>query len=474
MRQLNVIVFIIVLAVVTILAVTGYPFAPLYPASGGFIAVFRMAAGLLLIIKILRSYKALSLIFGYETVSRHHWPEWLFHAMLVFSGFIVAGLFSDIAACLLFLTYMYGFRFSKYFSIENILFQNTLFFLPFIGAGRYFSGDALLGIKPLLQSEYMYNGLFLANGLIMFSAGYEKFKSSLWMSGKASLFFSMPHLLKRSFRGLLKMKPLLTLASYLVMATELLLLFSGLNQYVLIADLLLLTLFAITLVIVVDLSFIGQITLLNMGLFLVVAAQFDLLPVIFQASFNMATIGLSVLLLLTLVTVLFAGFSRKYNIVFAARFLNGIVCPIAVFTERHVCGFYTYNLLDKQTGRQLPGAFDGEGCFGPYQLFRSRYFQGAMYPLTDYCLAANKYGETGTENTKFKQVVDLCYAALRAGHKKTGEVVLRVKKFDYDDNLESYIRQEWQTIASVEFNNNTYHFTYVQPPPVLAKSMRVV
>jgi hypothetical protein len=394
---------------------------------------------------------------------------------------MILGIFTDVSAIILFILYVIVFLKSKYYSIEDICFQNTLFHIPFIASGTYLSLDFIFQINSLFSVTEFFNSLFVSNALIMYSAGYEKLKSKMWLKGRgACLFVSLPHLVKKSFHFIgKKYYSFFMLAGYLIVFSEFTFLISPVHKGFFVIVLFVLIFFSILLFVIVDISFIGQVLLLNYLLFGYVLVQnwerFELKYDLEQFLWSKAAIVTAIINLFTLTTVVYYSFARKIKIDKLQKFLTGINSPIGVFNEKHLFGFYTYRLffIDENNERiPVIEAFDDLGYPGKYQIFYPRYFQGAIYPITDFCLATHKYGVKS--NFKESQMLDIMYCGLKSLNKEEGVVVLSVKKYDFDETLYSYSNQSWTDILECRFEQSSFLLKRLKLPPMLKKTFREV
>jgi hypothetical protein len=469
----NYIVFLSTGLFVSFLVLTGQPVVSQFEGYTFVLALFRVGVGAMVIIRTARSFDALPLLFGYENVYHSSHRANVFRMTIVCGVFVVLGIATDISSLVLFILYVYQFRKSKYFSIEDIYFQNTLLHLPFLAAGSFLSVDDFIGVTPLLSHHLMYSSLFLSNGLILFSAGYEKLKSPMWREGRGSgSFLSLPHLGHRTIvKFVEKRKGLLKPLSYLVMLAELSYVFACTNEMWFLLNTIVLSGFAVSLFTIVDLSFIGQILLLNLGLFGILSLQ-GRLNVDFSAilTYDLLPVVILINLWIILIVTLFPGKKHFASLVFLQRHLNGVVSQIGVFTERHLFGLFTFRLHNKDG--QVLSVFDETGFQGSMQRWEPRFYQGAMYPVTDYCLMAVRKKLLGTQNTRFFQIVDLCFAGLNRGRSKHGRITLSVKKIDHDETSESYRSQSWKDIVTIDFRDSGYVVENLGNPPLIKKSDR--
>jgi hypothetical protein len=474
----NFCLFVLSILISSFLIVSKQPLGDYFFRGEICISLYRIILCAVLLFRIFRTRHAVPLIFGYRSLSGNlKFLPYLWQGLqYVFILFIGVGFYTDYFCLLLLITNIIFINKTKYYSIEDIYIQNIFFHFPFIAVGAHCSIDAATGIEPVFRNPYMLNSFFVSNALIMLSAGYEKIKSELWVEGKgATSFLSLPHLVKEKFHFLsTRFTTVFNVLGYLIMGAELLLILSTVHSVSLIIVLLILAGFAICLFIMVDISFIGQILLLNMLLFLsIVLVNFS--PTIFwritfPIQFEPSCIVALIVNIITAVVLFYYNFAKNTGLVKIQKFLSGINSPIGVFNEKHQLGFYIYHL----TVDELPilEAFNVKGFPGKYQFWYPRYFQAAMYPVTDYCLGIYKFGE----NSSFKkeQIADLLYSGLLSIGKKQGTVALAVKKFDINDTILSYKEREWTIIGKGIHSIEGFEWIPREIPPEMKKTYRVI
>ena len=131
---------------------------------------------------------------------------------------------------------------SKYYSIENIYSQSIAFSLPFIGQESFFYFEG--GPKFFV----------LLNAIFLYSAGFEKLNSKLWLSGKAvEKFFSLPYLIKPFAFPKIK---ILSKVGNIIIVLELFLIFTLFSQNLSFIFFMGLILFGVSLFTFLDISYI--------------------------------------------------------------------------------------------------------------------------------------------------------------------------------------------------------------------------
>ena len=155
------------------------------------------------------------------------------------------------------------------------------------------------------------------------------------------------------------------------------------------------------------------------------------------------------------------------------RFLTGIICPIGVFNERHLSGFYIYKLRIEDKDLDLEGAFSDEGFPGRLQKWYPRFFQSAMYFVTDFCLGILKFGFKSELHKQ--RIVDLLYSALDQKKLSQGKVSLSVKGFNLEDTFLSFSKKKWEKIVICNFKTPTrYKFEVIKTPERLKQETRTI
>jgi len=473
----NTLLFILTLFLMVYMVIAGYPMQSLHDTiPENVLGIFRIVFCLILFIRIIRSFPAIYLLHGYKNP-----PKILFFIHCFATVFVGLGVYTDISAIILFFSFVGIYYRSNYFSIEEIYFQNTLFHLPFMGLGSVYSIDSFLGSSVSLENVDMFNAYLLSNCLIMLSAGYEKSKSKIWQKGEACrMFVGLPHLVKPQFHFLhkLEIKYLWVLLTYIVLLGEFLMPFALVNKYFMLLILVILIGFSINLFTVIDISFIGQVLFSNL-IFIACILWFgwENYPSFlgYPIDFTISSSKIFALISILSTTIIIFYFNQFKKLSHIQHLLTGVICPIGVFNERHQFGFYTYRIFLEKKGLLHPvlETFEERGFPGKYQTLFPRYFQGAMYPVTDYCLALNKYN-LETQHRK-DEVIDLLFTAMKSHKLDSANLVLKVKKYDIDDNIDTYSTQEWKEVINCQFqNNHLTTFDVVGLPPTLQVSFREV
>jgi len=357
--------------------------------------------------------KSIHIIYGY----RNSMDKWLVGAMFL----------TAVSPYTLFITYPLLLINSKYYSIENIYAQSIVFFLPFMDPHSF------------LHIEGAAKAFVLVNASLLFSAGYEKLESPIWLRGDAVKgFLSLPHLIKPwAYPNLLKLsKPgnfivVLEFFFMFVLFTE-----TGTGIFILC-----LIVFGISLFTVFDISYIGQLLVLSMiGCFIIWSNH-----TLNSADWSWSNISVFLIVTASLINLFYPTkiLSRVMQLT------TGAITSVKVFTERHQTNLCIYKF--KKDGKDILMAFDKDGLFHKSQIFTSRYKQSAIYRVTGYCRGLD-FDDT---------IADLAY---QAGGGDT--VILCVKPFDADKGYDYYKKSKWYEIAEISFGD-TYNIKKLGEPPKL-------
>jgi hypothetical protein len=337
----------------------------------------------------------------------------------------------------------------------------------------------------------LVNLLWLALGLVMFSAGFEKLWSPLWRRGQGfNCFVGLPHLVQRRFRFVRRWPGLGVWLSWMTVIAELAFVATASDAVVRMAVAAVLVGFAISLIVVVDFSFIGQ----ALGLWLLLFLGLDIggwISGYIPGSGGVLRLGTPVGVIVLTAIVLSvirlldipAGPLSRVALRFA-RWTVGLA-PIRVFTEVHLYGVYLYRIVaqslpDRQ--RDLLPAFDHDGGPGSFQRWYPRVFHGLMYPVSDLCLMAQRDGFEAAQNSRrFRTVVDFVEGAFRglipAERSASDRVVLYVRSIDIDGEgaLPKFSMSEWSPLLGFAVKDGSLcRPTWLSMPPAVRTSGRKV
>lgn len=454
-----------------LLILSGYPFAPLFEESNALRAAFRIGFAAVFLVSLLRTRDAIPIVFGYDECSTKTFSPKIavFYAQIFFTLLVLVGFVTEIAAILLLVSRIVFIEWSKRYGLANTVYQIVIVHLPFLGLGEIYSVDQLLGLHSWLASPVMFNSLFVAMGTMMLSGGYHKFESQLWLRGQAvKEFIKLPHIRFAPLRGrqLSIDDRLSTLFTYGMLLGELFLLVSVLNKYLFLGMLLLFTGFALSATVVTDLSFIGQVLLLVLGMFggavILFPSSYPALTALTTPTITRFSVlalllnGLSVLILFRPDIVL----GTRLRTV--CRWLSGHNAPVKPFNEHHFFGIYTYRLawVDPETNGEEPvfETFDADGWQN--KMFLARYYETSVLVLADYCLGVL---HDDVPQQKETDIIDLCYAGLLEAGESSGKIKLYTKV--YEGDVAEYLNREWQEIGVCEFTEYGATWEQTNEPP---------
>jgi hypothetical protein len=421
-------------------------------------ATWRISFSLLYIWRIVQSWDAAPLLHGWKKTK---WVKLTFIIQILLSLLLLTGTATFFTSIGLFVITLALFRQSRYYSVEDVLYQHLLFFLPWLDTGQVWSIDTLFHLSPQQSVLPALNAFFWAMGLYYFSAGLEKCRSPIWQKGQGFFYFiALPHLVRPWFKWLRNHRPLCKGMSWATVCMELLFLPSLLFQPLAIISHGISLGFAIGLLTLVDFSFIGQalglVSLWFLALLMAPGALSSL-----QTPQPWLWLGLWITWSLSLST------HRSVFLNSVNRITTGIT-NIGVFTEQHLTGIYVYQLRAQNQGAEWIchlNAFNQSGELGTYQKGYPRYYQGAMYPITDLCLAR----QHAFKLSKEMLLEDLCWAAylVERRRKKSLEsihIYLKAINPSPQEPFNNWISQEWAEMGSCSGSNPAWQWSQTVLP----------
>ncbi|MDB6074370.1 MAG: hypothetical protein JWO89_2010, partial [Verrucomicrobiaceae bacterium] len=345
--------------------------------------VLSAALCLLLAAHFFRGTAALPVLFGRRA---RGWKR-IWYLAGVLAALSVVPQVSKITLPLLFVVHVVMFFYTRLYSIENILFQNSLFHLAVARVAWWpeWAGWVPAGAMVPRVEAASLNALFVSLGILMYSAGFEKLKSPLWRKGEGTLqFFRQRHLIRPFFAKLSALVPtsLFVGLGYLVHGAELALLPAFFSPAALLPIAIVLAAFSFSLFIVTDISFIGQILVVQLGVLIwTVMSRGGPLWLGGSEPLHGEDWVFLTSAFVTCIAVHLPAFSNRTGIKWLQHLGNGINTPISVFTEAHQEGVMVYRFRITAEGCQIPvpQIFTEEGTPGTLQQQRPRYLQSSMY-----------------------------------------------------------------------------------------------
>ena len=443
-----------------------YPINEINNNTEYIIGIFRILYSVLLILKLVNGWKAIPLIAGWENESlvQKYYLFWILNSIL-----ICFGLFTFFCCIINFLFCFFIWRKQKEYSVEELLFRLVAFHLIFLNSGKVLSLDEYFAINiSILSTNLVVLNLFILNILLaFFSAGFEKINSSVWRKGLGFYYFvAIPHFVNPKFKILKKNLYLCILFNWLTIIIELLGFLTLFDPRINILFLIGLLLFSISLFIIVDLSYIGQISALLVTF--LISLNYQSWPdsifnrvTTFQVEFTYANFPFYFLWILTIVECLYyKPFSTKFGswIVTASTAL----VPLIVFNSVHYFGLYLFRLRGENDGDYYTAlnVFNDDGTRGKMQIWKPRNYQNAMYSITDLCIA---YIKNIPERIKWRepQIIDLCYVARKELSEKNifcSKIYLDVKVLNpsksYVRSTSKWLSSSWQNIGYTDFDKD--------------------
>jgi len=285
---------------------------------------------------------------------------------------------------LLFVTYGIGFTVATLYSIENMLFQNLLFHLA-IGNGLRVLPCAPDFIARLQTTTLVSCVLHFA--ILMHSGAVEKLRDPTWRNGEAAeAFLSQRHLISNWFAEFVPRidSRLLKTSSWLLLAAEGVMLPACLHSSSAVIAVVVLALFAISLFTIADLSFIGQLVLVHLGIVAVgiwSGVTIDWHPSPADLALP-AFSAFAFCLTLTSLAVHEGPWRESLRLGWTQHCLSGINCPLRVFTEVHLRHAWVYRFwVEPGFLPDSSQTFTESGGPAGLQRLRPRYLQSAMYAV---------------------------------------------------------------------------------------------
>jgi hypothetical protein len=464
----------------------GIPFSTITPEQQWWIGVLRASYGALVALRLFRSLPGTALMHGWrETLRvRRIYSLWIIVALLM-----ALGLLTPVAMLLHWWLGATIQRKNRVYSVEDVLFRATGFCVMFMQPHLAFSLDAQLGWTYGLGSSSVIgvNFFMWTVALLMFSAGLEKVWSPLWHKGLGFYYFiSLPHLVRPSFAWLNRSRRLSVVLSWITVFSELLLVPAMFIPALRWPLYLAMGGFAVTLFVLVDISFIGQITLL----LLVGAAAVDwhAAPAADEWLFQFWSVSDWALFTLLGGLYVVATISSSGLVLVRSGWIHHLMVwtthfrPFTVFVEIHIYGLYLFRLMARMkdgTTRRILDVFTDKGGPGRLQTWRPRTFQGAMYRFTDYCIAVlEKLEDRRVERARF--VEDIAFAGYEslpaAKRAQVQEIEIQVRVFDPADDFEPdtrpWLSPEWQPIGFVRGFPDALELIPGNEPPRYKKTYR--
>ena len=459
-----------------------YPFNALPDAAPFILAFFRIVFFGLVICRLWFGRHAAALLWGQHGVSYLKPIGYLWLLVAIAGCLGLGGAYSHYLNAILFFIVFYR---SKYYSIEDIYYQLASFVLIFLPTTQVWSLDALLGLEGDVGVVFGDDITLLALNLyawllalMLLSAATEKALTANWRKGLSFYYFvALPHLTLPYWRWIKNDKLLCQFSSWMTVVGQGTL-FIG---YFIPALLPLLWLkqcvFGLLLICIVDLSFIGQLFVAQFLLFfLITLAAFTGGSHVFVST-PLLGFGLAALFIVLAVIRSFFLELKGYHqwmpklLDQAVRILSGS-CPVKVFSDAHLFGLYIYQIVDEKGKNVLP-AFTDDGGPGPLQRWHPRYYQGAMYSVTDVCLAKRYWPEyAGSRDDRLDDLLAAGFTLAPDSQRLTLCVKAINPSEHYEKNTSTWLDAQWTDIYEGVRQNGKMSTQWLGIPPAVKKTAR--
>jgi hypothetical protein len=396
------------------------------------VGVTRIVFGLMFLVKLYFSVDACELNWAHRrpTWNGSEWPFYLcVYSLFAATVCFTLGIFTGPAAFLMWVLYVYLYRLTSIFGLEDNVFHALGLYYIFAGAGASLSLDRWLGIETwgrfppnTVLPELIVTTVF---GMIFLSAGVAKVLSPMWRRGLGVYYFFLLPLHRRTDTSFLtKRKRLMVFLNYLVLGMQ----FAVLPAFLLNAVPLGLTVWFLLLGFAILLSTVFVFTWLGesliVGLIIVLwllldsgtnglghrwVQEFLLLRGGWERFWGCALLGALAACLWTAVvphvrpqvkTPFFAFVGRCMRHI--ARFAWGFV-PVNLFGERHTQGPVIYRVfahLGTGLSQEVFRIFSPQCTAGPERIWRPTFIEVTQYKVAEACMEMDLYGEIRNETRR--------------------------------------------------------------------------
>ena len=341
-------------------------------------SICRILFATIFLIKQFYSYKCFD--FHWAHISKSYQKKIKFLLLIKFfvTSFVLIGFFTFINSIILYFLYIYTYWKSSSFGLEDIYFSIFSFYNMFAN-NYFFSIDNIIGL-----SKYNYTVLvdpipeiILATllSLTFFSAAIEKIDSKIWKDGRGVyLFFVNPKCKKMNTNILTNNFHLMKVLNYLMILSQLLLLFLLIFiplKYFLI-NYIILFLFVITLLVFFQFAWLSEccfIILLVIGNFFLNYNDLTIFEFLVEFFINASLIEKTILSVIcffcftTFISVLFpVEYLKNKNfhnflrfilfIKFFSRLIFGII-GVRAFTDVHIANPISFKIFNIQNNKEI-------------------------------------------------------------------------------------------------------------------------
>lgn len=440
-------------------------------ADSAWFAVVRVALAAVVVLRTVRLRPWLVLVTGWPDYARER-PrlEALHRATVVLGVLLALGVATPVVAATLFGVHVWTYSRAHGAPLEEAYLQVVLLHAVALDLGATWSVDAWVGVDAPAARGPAATSLFLALGVVLLEAAWEKTKSPMWRDGDGLRhFLSLPHLALPLGRRAAASPTAMWVGGWAAVALESGLLLSGLHPVTATLWSIGMIGFGLSLLVLVDLSFISQAVVVSFALLLVAVRTST--PGAEPAS-TAAWLVPATLASATLLVSCRPAWSRSVGLLTASRFVTGISSQVDAFTETNVHGIHAFRLVDAETGATLLPAFDERGGPGPLQRWYPRQLQTCIYPLTEFCVAWTRHGVHVPHLRR--RIEDLAHCAWQSTGRPRATVEVHVKGYDASTGPDAFLAAPWHHLATAEVDASGVALALHARPPAVPRCDRAI
>jgi hypothetical protein len=456
------------------------------------LGVARILFGFMVFVKMYYSFKARTLVWS------HRYPfgspkavTVLLGLQLFLSVLFSLGIYTFPVSVLLWMNYLFLFKYASLFGLEDVVFHMFSFYWVFGAAKSSFQLGTSVGLAhiPSIFGESFLPEYFLAimAGLIFLSAGITKLPSRMWSSGVgAYIFFSLPNFRRLDTSKLVKRESMSRFLNFSALVMEVGVLPTFLLNPVPVGIFFWIMAFVFTtcLFTIFILTWIGEALSTAMLIVLWLLLYSDTNPLIFglvEEAQSLSTIqyiffvGLSVIMVAGLWTALQPDTSglkspllKKLYLFsrYVCRFTWGFI-PCDVFTESHMKGSIVYRVFASYEGKgpseEIFKIYSEDCSPGPDRNFKPTFYEVTSYKVVEACMELEKFGGIKTSDRE-EFIKNLSTYILRYYTKRGTQVT----NLDYQiiqlnppgtfkgNDFSWYRDEKWESAFQVLFSNGKY------------------
>lgn len=364
---------------------------------------------------------------GLKTLPILECNQYLYKTMLPVCILCTMNIYQPYTGCVLLL--IYCICYDRYNCLDSKLIHVGLIYTPFI--------------LSVPDTVWLYGYIYTV-ALVFFSAGFEKIFSPTWIKGKSVKLFFNNHHMTRSVSPILTRVMSMKVNNYILVLTQLLYLPSVVyltDIYILCVTIL--CIFSICLFTFVELSYIGQLLLIHLGLS-IYTTTYHAVEINPGVSMTLSAIIVIILIVCTSVSIMLYTVCWKLNLQKWLKRITGIGQQIGVFSDKELSGCYVYKLTIPGNDNALP-VFDSNGEIGKLSSWNSRVFQSYTYNVTEYImgkLLPELYTKQQriASSTSITKLLECCYNNI---YKQHSTLQMYVKYLDPGQPKNVFTNSKW-------------------------------